>query len=198
MFSCRHEDLLATFNTNVFGPINLTRSILPHFREQQAGTLVFIGSSAAWQGNPGISGYNGTKNALQGMVEGLQQEVARFGIKTLLVEAGSFRTSFLDPRNVHMASARFEAYEEYNAWLKELIKSLNGTQVGDILKGVAFIVDAVKGEGWAEGKEVPFRLVLGTDGLKTVMVKAREVIALCEKWGDDFSSTDVEVTSRRV
>lgn len=198
MVSCRHEDLLAIFNTNVFGPINLTRSILPHFRGQQAGTLVFIGSGAAWQGNPGISAYNGTKNALQGMVEGLQQEVAPFGIKTLLVEPGSFRTSFLDPRNVNMASAKFEAYEEYNTWLKELVKSLNGAQVGDTPKGVEFIVDAVKGEGWAEGKEVPFRLILGTDGLKTVMDKAKEVIALCEKWGDEFSSTDVEVTSRRV
>ncbi|KAK3178468.1 putative secondary metabolism biosynthetic enzyme [Lepraria neglecta] len=181
-----HEDLLAIFNTNVFGPINLTRLILPYFRKQHAGTIVFMGSSAAWQGNPGASAYNGSKAALQGMVEGLQQEMAPPGIKTLLIEAGSFRTELLDPKNVKLAPTNFKEYEKYNNWLKGLAKSLNGAQVGDTRKGVETVVDAVKGKGWAEGKEVPFRLVLGSDGIKTVVDKAKEVIALCEKWSDLF------------
>ena len=150
-----------------------------------------MGSSAAWQGNPEASAYDGTKAAMQGMVEGLQQEVAPPGIKALLDGARSFRTELLDPKNVKLAPTKFKEYEKYNNWLKGLVKSLNGAQVGDTRKGVETIVDAVKGKWWAEGKEVPFRLVLGSDGIKTVVDKAKEVIALSEKWSDLFLSTDV-------
>lgn len=62
-----HEDWLAQFNSNLFGAINLTRSFLPHFRTKKAGTIVFIGSAAAWVGLPALSLYAASKHALTGM-----------------------------------------------------------------------------------------------------------------------------------
>merc|ERR1711939_704289 len=88
----KYEDFLAQFNTNVFGTINVTRALLPHFRQRRSGTVVFIGSLSGWIGHPGAGAYAGTKFALEGMVESLQQEVSPFGICTLLMEPGRFRT----------------------------------------------------------------------------------------------------------
>jgi NAD(P)-dependent dehydrogenase (short-subunit alcohol dehydrogenase family) len=64
----RYEDFLAQFNTNVFGTIKLTRALLPHFRQRQTGTMIFIGSLSGWIGHPGVSAYAGSKFALEGKV----------------------------------------------------------------------------------------------------------------------------------
>ncbi len=61
-----HERLVRQFDTNLFGPINLTRSILPHFRAKKAGTLVYIGSQAGWRGDPSAGSYCASKFALEG------------------------------------------------------------------------------------------------------------------------------------
>ena len=58
--------MLAAFNTNLFGAINLTREILPTFRQKKAGTLVFMGSVGGWQGEVGAGPYCATKFALEG------------------------------------------------------------------------------------------------------------------------------------
>lgn len=55
------------FNTNLFGVINVTRAVLPHFRAQRSGTVVFIGSSGGLAGEPGAGAYCATKFALEGV-----------------------------------------------------------------------------------------------------------------------------------
>lgn len=54
----------AQFATNFFGPINVTRAILPHMRERKQGTLVFMGSFGRWQGYPHAAPYVSGKAAL--------------------------------------------------------------------------------------------------------------------------------------
>lgn len=62
-----HERMLASFNTNLFGAVNLTRSVLPHFREKKSGTVVFMGSIGGWQGEVGAGPYCATKFAMEGL-----------------------------------------------------------------------------------------------------------------------------------
>lgn len=61
-----HEDWSRVFQTHVFGPLGVTRAFLPHFREKKSGTLVFIGSTAAWGGIPTLGAYCASKSALRG------------------------------------------------------------------------------------------------------------------------------------
>lgn len=61
-----HEDFMRMFNTVVFGAVNLTRAILPHFRERGAGVVVYNGSMWGWEGSAGNSIYCGAKFALEG------------------------------------------------------------------------------------------------------------------------------------
>ena len=58
--------MLAQFNTNVFGTMNITRSFLPHFRSRKTGTIVFIGSIAGWRSGAVTGPYCASKFAIRG------------------------------------------------------------------------------------------------------------------------------------
>lgn len=62
----RPEILNQQFSTNHFGPLNLTRVLLPHFRSKLSSTFVFIGSICGWRGDSTIAAYCATKFALEG------------------------------------------------------------------------------------------------------------------------------------
>lgn len=62
----RYDQILAQFDTNVFGSIKVTRAVLPHLRERRSGTMVFIGSLSGWHGHPFVGAYAGSKFALEG------------------------------------------------------------------------------------------------------------------------------------
>lgn len=64
----RHDRLVGLFNTNFFGPVNLTKAILPHFRERKGGFIVYVSSQVGWQAEPGASSYCASKFALAGML----------------------------------------------------------------------------------------------------------------------------------
>jgi NAD(P)-dependent dehydrogenase (short-subunit alcohol dehydrogenase family) len=60
------EGWLDLLNTNLLGTINITRSILPTFREKRGGKIVFVGSVDGWEGYAGGSAYSMSKFALEG------------------------------------------------------------------------------------------------------------------------------------
>lgn len=82
------------FDTNVFGPMRLIQTVLPHFREKKGGTIVNISSMGGRITFPLYSLYHGTKWALEGFTESLQYELAEMGIRLKLVEPGAIRTDF--------------------------------------------------------------------------------------------------------
>jgi short-subunit dehydrogenase len=80
------------FETNVLGPIALTRLLLPAMRERGSGTVIMIGSLAAEFPVPFQSTYAATKGALQAFVQAIRAEVRPFGIHVVLVQPGDVRT----------------------------------------------------------------------------------------------------------
>ena len=54
------------------------------------------------------------------------------------------------------------------------------------------MIDVVRGEGMARGREMPVRLPLGRDGLKVVRAKCEETLRVCGEWEDLIGSTDLE------
>ncbi|KAI0163931.1 NAD(P)-binding protein [Xylariaceae sp. FL1272] len=185
-----YEMLLAQFETNVFGVYKLTRALLPHLRERRTGTLVFIGSRSGWYGDPFVGPYTGSKFALEGLVESLDREISAFGIKTLLIEPGRFRTKLLSAGNLQAVKSAIPDYVEASKAFVAGLASEDMTQPGDPEKGVRLIVDLVCGDGAAEGRNVPFRLPIGTDCLVTMRLKCQETLAVLEEWDDVIRSTD--------
>ena len=85
----------AQMETNVFGPLNVTRAILPVMRKQRSGKIVTFSSTAGIIGQEFTAAYAASKFALEGWMESLRFDVAPYGISTTIVEPGFFRTELL-------------------------------------------------------------------------------------------------------
>src|ERR1700761_3683372 len=97
------------FQTNVFGLIALNKAFIPHFRAQGSGVIVNIGSISADQGYPYTSVYEASKAAVVSLSEGLNAELAEFGIAVKAVLPGSMDTRIFD--KIDQAEDVPEAYE---------------------------------------------------------------------------------------
>jgi NAD(P)-dependent dehydrogenase (short-subunit alcohol dehydrogenase family) len=94
MEAATEEELRKQYEVNVFGLINMTRAVLPHMRTQKSGVIINISSMGGRITIPFGSLYNSTKFAVEGFTEALQYELNPQGIKTKLIEPGSYRTNF--------------------------------------------------------------------------------------------------------
>src|SRR4051812_24188535 len=107
------EDFRAQLETTFFGPVNVTRAALPRMRQQRSGLVITISSTAgiAAEGDF-VSAYAASKFAIEGWMEGFGPEVAPFGIKTMLVEPGFFRTELLTPQSTKYAEGTIGDYAD--------------------------------------------------------------------------------------
>ncbi|HRH43553.1 MAG TPA: SDR family oxidoreductase, partial [Pyrinomonadaceae bacterium] len=90
------EQIVQQYMTNVFGLMDVTREILPYFREQKRGTIVNVASVGGRITFPLYSLYHGTKWAVEGFSESLQYELKPFNIKVKIIEPGPIKTDFYD------------------------------------------------------------------------------------------------------
>jgi NAD(P)-dependent dehydrogenase (short-subunit alcohol dehydrogenase family) len=148
-------ELRASFETNLFGGLSVVRAVLPLFKAQGAGTIVQMSSLVGVVPAPGGSAYVGPKAALEAISEALAAELAPFGIRTLIVEPGAFRTEF-SGRSLRTAHPRPEYDARIGAAARAFAASY-GTQPGDPDRAADAICDAV------ERPSTGLRLVLGAD-----------------------------------
>jgi NAD(P)-dependent dehydrogenase (short-subunit alcohol dehydrogenase family) len=83
------------FATNLFGPIALTRALLPCMRAAGRGRIVIVSTQGAVRGMPAISAYSSSKGALERWGEALAGEIAPFGLGVSIVVTGTFKTDIL-------------------------------------------------------------------------------------------------------
>jgi short-subunit dehydrogenase len=88
------ERILRQFNTNVIGLLDVTRAMLPHFRQNNSGIIINVSSMGGKITFPLGSLYHGTKFAVEGISESLRYEVEQFGGKVKIVEPGAIATDF--------------------------------------------------------------------------------------------------------
>lgn len=155
--------------TNLFGPMNVTRAVLPVMRKNKSGHIISISSTAALVGFELCSAYAASKFGLEGWMESLQIEVAPFGIHTTIVEPGFFRTNLLEPSSTIWAELVVEDYAERIAALKPYWQSMSGQQGGDPAK-LASALLKIAGEN-----EPPKRWMAGADSIATAEGKAKQL-----------------------
>ena len=101
------------FDVNVFGVMNVIRTILPYFREKQSGTIVNVSSIGGKMTLPLYSMYQSTKWAVSGFSEALQFELRPFNIKVKVIEPGAVVTDFYDRSMTHTKKEGLTDYNEY-------------------------------------------------------------------------------------
>ncbi|WP_229214285.1 SDR family NAD(P)-dependent oxidoreductase [Dyadobacter flavalbus] len=92
--SFSREQIIRQFNTNVIGLLDVTRAVLPHFRENKSGIIINISSIGGKMTFPLGTLYHGTKFAVEGISESLRFEVEQFGGQVKIVEPGAIATDF--------------------------------------------------------------------------------------------------------
>src|SRR5229473_8187160 len=165
------EDFRAQVETNLFGPLNVTRAVLPVMRAQRSGLVVQLSSIAGIRGGEFISAYAAAKFGVEGWIESLAPEVAPFGIRTMLVEPGFFRTELLTPESTQYAVSSIGDYAERTEQTVAGWKSMNGLQSGDPAKLAGALVQL------ASQDEPPLRFAAGADAVRALEQKARDLLA---------------------
>jgi NAD(P)-dependent dehydrogenase (short-subunit alcohol dehydrogenase family) len=159
------EEIERQLATSLIGPMNVTRAILPVMRQQRAGHIISISSSAGLAGFEFCTAYAASKFGLEGWMESLHAEVAPFGITTTIVNPGFFRTELLSPESTQYAEPSIEDYAERTAAQKEFWKSQNGRHGGDPAKLALALITM------ANEKQPPRRFIAGADAIGTAEQK---------------------------
>jgi NAD(P)-dependent dehydrogenase (short-subunit alcohol dehydrogenase family) len=170
------EDFRAQIETTLFGPLNVTRAVLSVMRAQRSGLVVAISSTAGIVGQEFCSAYAASKFGVEGWIESLTPEVAPFGIRTMLVEPGFFRTELLTPESTNYAEPSIEDYAERTKQTVAVWNSMNGQQGGDPAKLANALVQL------ASQDEPPLRFAAGADAIATVEQKAKDLLAQADAY----------------
>jgi NAD(P)-dependent dehydrogenase (short-subunit alcohol dehydrogenase family) len=165
------EDFRAQIETNLFGPLNVTRAVLPVMRAQRSGLVVTLSSTAGISGGEFTSAYAASKFALEGWSESLAPEIAPFGIRTMLVEPGFFRTELLTEDSTRDPETSIEDYAERTRQTVTGWKGMNGQQGGDPAKLARALVQLT------DSDEPPLRWPAGADAVAAFEQKAQQLLA---------------------
>jgi NAD(P)-dependent dehydrogenase (short-subunit alcohol dehydrogenase family) len=163
------EDFRAQVETNLFGPMNVTRAVLPVMPAQRRGLVVTISSTAGVAGVAFASAYAAAKFGVEGWMESLTPEIATFGIRTMLVEPGVFRTELLTEESTKYPEPSIEDYAEKSRQNVTGWKRMSGLQGGDPAKLAKALVQLTS------QPEPPLRWPAGADAVATFEEKAREL-----------------------
>lgn len=160
-------------------------------RAQHSGSIAFFGSVGSWRGGPAAGLYCATKWACSAVAESLKPEVAPFGIDVSVIEPGYFRSGFLNPGARVFSQVRMKVYDESAVGdIRRILDNTDNNQPGDVKKGAEVIVDVFSKTGVAEGKDIPVRLVLGSDCQAGIRGKLEETRILLDEWKGVSESTD--------
>jgi NAD(P)-dependent dehydrogenase (short-subunit alcohol dehydrogenase family) len=170
------EQVRNQIETLLFGPMNVTRAVLPVMRKQRSGLVVTISSTAGIAGQLFCTAYAAAKFGIEGWMESLAPEIAPFGIRTMLVEPGFFRTELLTNDSTTYAEPSIDDYAEKTKEIVAAWKSMNGKQGGDPAKLADALVKLVA------LKEPPTRFAAGADAMQTFEAKANTLLAQAQAY----------------
>ena len=172
------EQMERQLTTNLVGPMNVTRAVLPVMRKQRSGHIISISSGAGLVGFEFCSAYAAAKFGLEGWIESLTAEVAPFGIHTTIVNPGFFRTDLLTNESTSYAEAAIDDYADSRAQQLEWWNAQNGQQSGDPAKLGRALVRI------ANEEPPPRRFLAGADAMGLAEQKVADLQAQIEAQGD--------------
>jgi NAD(P)-dependent dehydrogenase (short-subunit alcohol dehydrogenase family) len=166
------DQMRAQIETNLFGPMNVTRAVLPVMRAQRAGHVVTISSTAGLVGQEFVAAYAASKFGLEGWMESLRFDVEPFGIQTTIVEPGFFRTELLvEGSSTIWPELSIDDYADRTTSTIQTWRGMNGQQGGDPAKLAAALVTITALQ------DPPLRFVAGADAVDAAEQKAHDLLA---------------------
>ena len=170
------EQMERQLSTSLVGPMNVTRPVLAVMRKQRSGLIITISSTAGLIGFEFGSAYAASKFGLEGWMQSLQAEVEPFGINTITVNPGFFRTELLTEESTNFAERTIADYNERRTKQMEFWKGYNGQQAGDPAKLAQALITITSLD------KPPRRFIAGADAVGT----AEQVAATLQQQTDAY------------
>ena len=177
-------EIRALFETDLFGPVNLVKAVLPGMRARGRGHIVNVSSIGGLVTYPGVGYYHMVKFALEAMSDTLAKEVAPLGIGVTVVAPGAFRTDFRGPASVKISATRIEDYAETAGKARAGIPAGHGKQAGDPARGARAMIAAVRAE------RPPVHLLIGGDALDQLRARLEGMRRETDAWEAVTRDTD--------
>lgn len=180
------EAVQKLYQTNLFGPIELIKAVLPGMRAQKSGFILNVTSIAAARSAIGSGYYASSKAALELLTNGLMKELKPLGITAMVVQPGAFRTRFYDGESLQGTQSAIGDYENTVGKTRPGNFENKHQQAGDPDKAGEVIVNVLKGDKYPE------ILTLGAAAVDAVKTTLEEKIKELEEWRDISASCDYE------
>lgn len=184
------EAVAEIFQTNFFGPMELTRLVLPQMRERHNGLIVNVTSIGAVRGALGNGYYSAAKGALELASEALAKEVAHLGIRVMVAEPGALRTGFYGERLAD-SSKTIPDYDVLAERYRKNERTDSRDQSGDPDRAGTVLVET------ALRPDAPFRLLLGSDAVQAAVEALEERLREARAWSEISCRADFETVSKR-
>lgn len=114
------DQIQREFQTNLFGVMDITRAILPHFKKNKNGLFINLTSVGGLIALPYLSLYHSTKFALEGFSESIAYELGQFGIRVKIIEPGAVRTNF----DSAIELAKNDTITDYDSEIKNMQENI--------------------------------------------------------------------------
>lgn len=180
------EAVQKLYQTNLFGPIELIKAVLPGMRAQKSGFILNVTSIAAARSAIGSGYYASSKAALELLTNGLMKELKPLGIIAMVVQPGAFRTRFYDGESLQGTQSAIGDYENTVGKTRPGNFENKHQQAGDPDKAGEVIVNVLK------GYKYPEILTLGAAAVDAVKTTLEEKIKELEEWREISASCDYE------
>jgi len=159
------SDMARVFDVNVIGIQRVMRAVLPHFRAQGCGTVLYTSSLIGRIATPFYGTYSASKWALEAIVECYRTELSAFGIESCIIEPGAMPTAFFDGLIAPDDPSREAEYGEFaavpatsNAGLAQLLEATPMQRPERIAETIATLLSMPFGKK-------PFRTVVDYTGV---------------------------------
>jgi NAD(P)-dependent dehydrogenase (short-subunit alcohol dehydrogenase family) len=176
------EQVRSQLEANLYGPIEITRAVLPYMRKQGAGRILQISSIGGRVGTAGLTMYQAAKFGLGGFSEALAREVAPLGIYVTAIEPGGFRTDWAGDSMSY--APQVEGYENTVDQIKYILSNKGFEAMGDPRKAARVMIDLIAHPA------PPVHLVLGSEAVAILQQADALRAADLEKWKPVSISTD--------
>ncbi|GLZ09168.1 short-chain dehydrogenase/reductase [Actinomadura sp. NBRC 104412] len=176
------DSFRAQIETNLFGPVHVTKAVLPILREQGGGSVIMVSSVGSRSSSPGLSAYQTAKWAISGLSGILAKEVGPLGIKVTAIEPGGMQTEWAGA-----SMAKPEPSPPYRKIIQaaaQVHETVANTAFGDPKKIAQAILHI------ADMDAPPTRLLLGSDALAVARGTAQTLADRDAEYEDLTRSTD--------
>jgi NAD(P)-dependent dehydrogenase (short-subunit alcohol dehydrogenase family) len=162
------EQFQEIFAVNVYGVVRVNRAVLPAMRRQRSGLLMHVSSAAGRVTAPALGAYCASKYALEAIADAYRYELAPFGIDSVLVEPGVYRTGIHDRWAGPADRARVADYgvaaefvQRVNAVFRAIVDASEAPGSDEVVDAIVSLIEMEAGRPFRTVVSAPIEQLLG-------------------------------------